>query len=294
MKILRQILISYGTNILLFVVPLICVGTISCSKQDVQYISPNTDEEIWLRELTSPKYKGRVTGTVGCAMAKDYIITELQRLGYAPNVQTFNFDNSIIMNNIIVDIPGDIDSLVIIGAHYDGAIQSELYQAATDNASGVVALLSIAKFFGHAKYRTKLCFWDGEEFTGNSAFNGSKYFVDSSEDMEKTRWYCNLDCCGRLNDDIYLYYSQTIQDLCCSAYDLVSSNSKQDFNILKKNQDNEGSDYVSFINAGIPIWGWNDYSTLMFNHTIDDNIENVSIYKIQYVSSVTLRMLQYL
>lgn len=286
-------MISFGVNIYLILALLFCILPISCSKQDISDTS-YTHEEIWLQELTSSKYGGRKTGTNGCVMAKDYIIEELKKLGHTPNVQTFDFNESIIMNNIIVDIPGDIDSVVIIGAHYDGAVSSELYQAATDNASGVVALLSIAKSIGHSKYKTKLCFWDGEEFTNNSAFNGSRFFVNSSEDIHKIRWYCNLDCCGRSNDDIYLYYSQSIYDLCNDAYDLASVNRKLDFNVLRKIQSNRSSDYVPFADAEIPFWGWNDCSALSFVHTIDDNIGNVSISKIQYVSSVTLSMLQFL
>ena len=285
---------SYGTNILRFLGLLICILTISCSKDNTLLISVNTDEGIWLQELTSPKYNGRKTGTIECTMAKDYIVEELYKLGYTPKVQSFNFKDSITMNNIIVDIPGEIDSLVIIGAHYDGAVASKYYQAATDNASGVVALLSIAKLIGHSKFQTKLCFWDGEESTSNLVFNGSKYFVNSEVDKHRIRWYCNLDCCGRLNDDIYLYYSQSIQDLCSNAYELVSTYDNPNFNILKKIQNNRGSDYVPFMNAGIPIWGWNDCSTLKFNHTIDDRQDKVSISKIQYISTITLKMLQFL
>ena len=266
----------------------------SCSNDDISNYIFNTDEERWLCELTAPKYKGRKTGTIECEMVKDYITMELQNIGYLPKIQSFIFGDSIEMNNIVVTIPGDSDSIVVVGAHYDGAIFSSSYQAADDNASGVVALLSVAKFIGHTKYTTLLCFWDGEEYTGNSAFNGSRYFLQTCDNLDKILWYCNIDCCGRINDDLFLYYSPEFYKQCINAYLNAETHKNLQVNVYDKIQESIGSDYVSFRDVGIPYWGWNDASTLMFNHSLDDSMDKVSVYKIQYVSSVTLRMLSHL
>ena len=283
-------LVKYGILILFLTIGLFH----SCSNSDILYEIFNSDEERWLCELTAPKYKGRKTGTIECSIVKDYLVSELRSIGYSPKIQSFIFEDSIEMNNVIVTIPGDSDSIVVIGAHYDGAIFSSLYQAADDNASGVVALLSMAKYIGHTKYTTCLCFWDGEEYTGNSAFNGSRYFLQTCDDLDKILWYCNIDCCGRVNDDIFLFYSPDFYRQCVDAYSNVETRKNWQVNVCDKVQYSAGSDYVSFRDFGIPYWGWNDVSTLMFNHSLDDSRDNISIYKIQYVSSLTLRMLSHL
>ena len=175
----------------------------SCSK-DLSIIyeseSYESDEERWLNALTASELKGRKTGTEGCRKTADYIVGELVEMGYSPKLEDFFYHNSIPMRNIIVEIPGDNDSILIVWAHYDGAVNSSKHQAANDNASGIITLLSIAKSIHPNKNTILLCFWDGEEGTEGTAFNGSSYFVKHFSKMDFVKWYCNIDCCGRIGD----------------------------------------------------------------------------------------------
>ena len=62
------------------------------------------------------------------------------------------------MRNIIVEIQSDNDSILIVGAHYDGAVNSSKYHVANDTASGIIALLSIVKSILPNKNTILLCF----------------------------------------------------------------------------------------------------------------------------------------
>ena len=263
-----------------------CIA-ISCSSESLNlYVS---DQERWLDALTSSQLSGRKTGTDGCRRTSDYIVEELEKMGYSTKIEEFAFRDSILMRNIIVEIPGKGDSTLIIGAHYDGAVNSSRYQAANDNASGVIALLSIAKYIQPSHNNVLLCFFDGEETTDGTSFNGSSYFVENfgDEKLDSIRWYCNIDCCGRQGDSTYLFYSSDLEQMFADftiQYD-------ESLHLIKKIQNNTGSDYVSFKAKGIPFWGWNDCDVLRYIHRPDDSKDFISLKKIEVISSITISII---
>ena len=89
------------------------------------------------------------------------------------------------LNNVLGMIEGkNPDEIVIVGAHYDHLgtdlflAGDRIYNGADDNASGVSAVLQIARAFlatGKQPERTVIfAFWDGEE----KGLLGSRAFVD--------------------------------------------------------------------------------------------------------------------
>ena len=122
------------------------------------------------------------------------------------------------MNNILAVIPGErTDEFVIIGAHYDHLgyacdIENDgCYNGADDNASGVSAVLQIAKAMllsGKKPLRTVIfAVWDGEE----KGLLGSKYFVANWQKPERIKGYMNFDMVGRgpVDNPRYLKYFYT-------------------------------------------------------------------------------------
>ena len=269
---------------------------VSCEKLDSYII--DSIEYKWMSELTSSKYKGRKTGTEECMKAADYISNELKQMGYMPVEQHFMCDDSLVMRNIYVRVLGKTDSLIIVGAHYDGAKFSSKYQAADDNASGVVALLSICNKISRLSVIPKktflFCFWDGEETVGNSCFNGSRYFVKSFPELHMVNMYCNLDCVGRKNKDIYFYYSDGKEIYSEKMKSLLKDYRNSNYSISYKKNENSGSDYVSFRKVGIPFCGWNDYDVFDYIHSTNDNIKNISFEKIYNISDLTIKMIMQL
>lgn len=79
----------------------------------------------------------------------DYIETTLADFGYKVKTQEFKFKDKTV-RNLEVEITGISlpEEIVLIGAHYDSVIGSP---GANDNASGVAALLEIARLFAKEK-----------------------------------------------------------------------------------------------------------------------------------------------
>ena len=110
------------------------------------------------------------------------------------------------MSNVLGTIPGERpDEYVIVGAHFDHLGVDEtlandrIYNGADDNASGVSAVLQIARAFlatGQKPLRTVIfAFWDGE----GKGLLGSKYFVQSCPFISQVKGYLNFDMIGRNN-----------------------------------------------------------------------------------------------
>jgi Zn-dependent M28 family amino/carboxypeptidase len=106
----------------------------------------------------------------------------------------------VISRNVIGTIRGSDpalrDEAVVIGAHMDhlGRPGDTMYPGADDNASGVAALLEIARAFaasGRAPRRTVIfAFWTGEE----EGHLGSDHYVRHPVwPLERTAVYLNLD-----------------------------------------------------------------------------------------------------
>ena len=161
--------------------------------------------EAHINFLASDELEGREAGWKGGRIAGNYIISCLKQMGLQPlfedgYVQPFEAchaerqvrgkrwevhpdsisklkqgtHQSLDMRNILCKIEGkNPNEIVIIGAHYDHLGYDpmlkgdQIYNGADDNASGVQAVLQVAKAFlatGEQPERTVVfAFWDGEE-----------------------------------------------------------------------------------------------------------------------------------
>jgi hypothetical protein len=77
------------------------------------------------------------------AAAESYIRKTLEDAGYEVNVQSFP-SSSLTVNNLEAVLPGNgaADEIIVVGAHYDSVVDCP---GADDNASGVAALLELAR-----------------------------------------------------------------------------------------------------------------------------------------------------
>lgn len=153
--------------------------------------------------LTAPQTMGRATGSSGSAVARDYI--EERFVEYGIEKRGILYEQEFEFNTVASDgkghlghppvkmkgynIIGEIKSTngsreyIIIGAHYDhlGEIKGKIYPGADDNASGVAAMLELARMFSRMKD-------DGKEIGANLIFvafdgkeqsmAGSRHFVN--------------------------------------------------------------------------------------------------------------------
>ena len=95
-------------------------------------------------------------------------------------------------HNVICDIPGETDQIIVLTAHYDS---TSLSQGAYDNMSGCVGLLGIADYFKDHPHRYGLRFiFCGSEERG---LLGSKAYVAAhEEELAKVVLNINLDMIG--------------------------------------------------------------------------------------------------
>lgn len=132
--------------------------------------------------LSGDKLKGRKPGTPGIELAAEYLETKLMEAGIPPYFKSYRDAISyegIDTCNIVGCLEGRDPLLkneyVVIGAHYDHigtalAADSKgdiIFNGANDNASGVAAVLELAKYFASNKnnYRSiLLCFFTAEEY----------------------------------------------------------------------------------------------------------------------------------
>ena len=137
-----------------------------------------------VRELASPQYEGRRTGTEGGRRARAFLSDAFRQIGLAPigasgYEHPFRFTDHDDAANVIGHIPGTNPAAqnIVITAHYDhnGVQDGQLYPGADDNASGVSALLAIARELRRRPLRHPVIIaaLDGEE----RGLQGAKAFV---------------------------------------------------------------------------------------------------------------------
>lgn len=185
--------------------------------------------------LAGDELEGREAGFHGSRLASEYIVSLLQWMGVQPLSETYyqpfeayrkerqkkgrlevhpdsiaklkqEVHQKLSMRNVLGMIPGkNKNEYVIVGAHFDhlgidpALDGDQIYNGADDNASGVSAVLQIARAFVASGQQPKrnviFAFWDGEE----KGLLGSKYFVQTCAFLPQIKGYLNFDMIGRNN-----------------------------------------------------------------------------------------------
>lgn len=246
--------------------------------------------------LACDELEGREAGWKGGRIAGNYIISCLKQLGiqplYTDYVEPFDVYHAerqvrgqrwqvepdsiaklknkvhqkLALRNILGKIEGkNPNEIVIIGAHYDHIGYDpmldgdQIYNGADDNASGVQAVLQVARAFlatGEKPERTVIfAFWDGEE----KGLLGSRYFAMNYPDIKKVKGYLNYDMIGRNHDEanpshvVYFYTAanQVFGDWLKKDIETYRLQLSPDYRAW----DNPvgGSDNGTFAKLGIPI-----------------------------------------
>lgn len=186
---------------------------ISCSTEQeiTQYeYSYDSDQLIEdLRVISSDTTEGRRTGTEGNKIARDYLVQRFEEEGAEPfqdsYTHAFNFSDrdgeEIIGVNVIGQITGDSDSVIVITAHYDhlGVRDSLIFNGADDDASGTAALLAYIDYFSEQTPNHTLVFaaFDAEEM----GLQGARALVTDSVFLSKVKMNINMDMIAQNNDN---------------------------------------------------------------------------------------------
>ncbi|PKP26360.1 MAG: peptidase M20 [Bacteroidetes bacterium HGW-Bacteroidetes-2] len=173
--------------------------------------------------LASDELEGRKTGEYGNLVARNYIVSYLESLSLNVTLQPFSFQRKkekiegINIQTVIkgTDFP---DNYLVISAHYDHvgigkAVENDsIYNGADDNASGIAALLVLAKYFQENKPKNSLIFiaLDAEEM----GLQGAKYFVENNKENKKIVLNINMDMISRnVDNELYICGSRFTKSL---------------------------------------------------------------------------------
>ena len=217
---------------------LLLVGNITFAQSPIERALNTINRssaEATINFLASDELQGREAGFHGSRVTSEYIVSLLQWMGVSPLADSYfqPFDayrkerqkkgrlevhpdsiaklkqevhQKLTMRNVLGMIPGkNTKEYVIVGAHFDHLgidpvlDGDQIYNGADDNASGVSAVLQIARAFlasGQQPERNVIfAFWDGEE----KGLLGSKYFVQTCPFLCQIKGYLNFDMIGRNN-----------------------------------------------------------------------------------------------
>ena len=228
----------------------------------------SSDARIFVETLASDSLQGRDAGEEGGRMAAAYIVSLLDDWGVRPMgcdgyLQPFAV-NGCAMNNILAVIPGKSSEYIVVGAHYDHvgigvAVDGDsCYNGADDNASGVSAVLQIARAVKKMRKTPErgiiFAFWDGEEM----GLLGSRHFVENCAFLSHISAYMNFDMIGRgpVGNPKHLTYFYTASHPSFGEW-LKEDMAVRGFSFLPDYRawDNPtgGSDNAWFAKNGIPI-----------------------------------------
>jgi hypothetical protein len=257
----------------------------------------------------------RIAGSIDEEDTADYIIEQLERMGYVVEVQEFDYERrgeTYSSQNIIAKKAGKIDQTVIVGAHYDSVSErscddGNVLTGAGDNASGVAVMLEVAEVLSN--YRThgsiKFVAFGAEEV----GLKGSVYYAEQMDEAEikNTVAMINLDSVG-VGDHFNVYAGIDnpgwARDLALKigqrmGHDLGTSPGEPSCEFLAWGEAGDWSDHVAFRHLGIPIayfemMNWEiepcegeeteEYGWVM--HTCMDNLSLVSHEKLEMTAEV--------
>ncbi|MBI5555950.1 MAG: M28 family peptidase [Elusimicrobia bacterium] len=114
--------------------------------------------------------------------AAEYIASEFNKFGYMPTQQVFRIKGKKYTNIIARKLSSLSEETLVIGAHYDSGVGTP---GADDNASGVAALLEIARYFQDKQVNVNMefvAFTNEEPPFFRSEDMGSKRYANEKKD----------------------------------------------------------------------------------------------------------------
>ena len=238
------------------------------------------------------------TGSLENAQVRDYIISQLEALGFSPEVQQATGVASkgstvyaITVTNIITRIPGTNSSgAILLDAHYDTV---SMAQGATDCGSCVATLLETARALqGGPPLQNDviLLFTDGEEI----GKVGALVFVEQHPWASEVRQVLNFDGMGRTGP-AFMYQTGPNRGWLVREWGrtvplpVAQSWLDELFRLTDL-----GTDFTPFVNAGIGGLNFAYFFDETVYHTMLDNPETIDPRSVQHDGANALAMTRFL
>ncbi len=262
---------------------LVCGSATLATAQFMQGRAQGLEKDLQrhVRFITADSLMGRAAGSKGELAVANYIYDRLEEAGVvmltprdgedfyiAGSQEGMPFRDTIHSRNIIGVVPG-YDKLlnkeyVVIGAHFDhlgvnritidGKEHLQIYGGADDNASGVAALIELAREVANNRFlfrRSVIFAFFGAEEVGMA---GSWYFLNRSfKEVQNIVMMINLDMIGRSDGENHFQVFTGIRNLELTT--LVNNLKLRPASIQPQlsNSDYFPSDHRNFYEKDIPI-----------------------------------------
>jgi hypothetical protein len=213
------------------------------------------------------------------ALATDAILSRLEAIeGLVITEEVFEDEQYGTLTNLIAELPGQTDTPVILGAHYDSTASAEEgYQpaeddapGADDDASGVSAILEVARLLAGESFRHPIRFvlFDGEEV----GLLGSHHHAPQYTDI---RMALILDPIGYNPGDVLFFSYDSQWEEEADALMAIAT----DLDVLGVDQEAIGgdsrSDHWPFWLAGLPALHAGTFPQPPTYHTAEDHYDVV-------------------
>jgi hypothetical protein len=258
--------------------------------------------------LASDGFEGRNNLTEGSRKARAYLIGLLREIGPGVSGGTDDADYEHPFaqgTNLIAVIRGRElpDEYVMIGGHYDHlgvAKNGDVYNGATDNASGTAAAITVARAIRalpEAPRRSIIvALWDAEE---DGLLGSLAYVQDPAIPLERTVAYVNLDIQGANLSPGLARTSIAVGAETGGAVlsEAVANAVQGELGIRPRGVETLPisyifgqlrSDYANLVNAGVPTVFFSD-STGACYHTVRDETRFVDFEKLASQSRIAYR-----
>jgi hypothetical protein len=203
-----------------------------------------------------------------------------------------NFKPDFKARNVIGKIEGkNKDSLIVVTAHYDhlGKIGNVYFPGASDNASGTVFMLELAKYFSEHKPKYSMVFiaFAAEE----AGLLGSAYFVENPVfDLSKIKFLLNFDIMGAGEDGIQIVNSSVFT----KEFALLNQiNSEKNYvKQIKKRGEACNSDHCPFYEKAVPSFFTYTLGGPGFYHDIFDKGESLNLAEFEDLQKLFIEFIE--
>jgi hypothetical protein len=139
---------------------------------------------------------GRAFGTAGAQASTLYLLRQLRDAGLRTTVQSFSAGGRI-GHNVVAVTPGWYRRYIVVGAYFDaiGTLEGRIYPGADANASGVAALLALARELPaccHGEVGLVFVAFDGHA----ADLSGARAFLERYRPVYPPVLMVNLDLLG--------------------------------------------------------------------------------------------------
>ena len=248
----------------------------------------------------------RAAGSAGAAATAELIAADCRASGLTVTIDEWQEDTAhgpVTFRNVIAEIAGDQDGMIVIGSHYDTKHLDDApdFIGANDAGSSTGLLMVMAKELATPGYwhgpTLRICFFDGEEakerYGPNDGLHGSRREAKKiAEGSIPCKAMILLDMIG--DKDLKITFpSNSDRALVRRAFAAAERVGTRDY-FGHYTRGEILDDHVPFMEQGIPAIDFIDFSYGPRNswwHTADDTLDKLDPKSLEITGNTVLAML---